>query len=364
LPRKVHLVFFLALLMIHLVLLAIPAGALAEHYDQSIDISTSLGWLALDKETNNHNGLAWGFGLGLNFSEKLGAEFAFQSVDSEYKGYDSQIFLYRLDCIYHLTGRLPERIIPYAVAGLGMATFNNDYPMFEKNNDFLFNTGVGLKYFLTKNIALRGDVRYILDMTGSDSSNNFLYTAGINLRLGWTEEEPQSVVPVVPVVREVCPSAPQGCLEEDWCKRDADSDGVVDCLDKCPGTPAGTKVEANGCPPAAEQGAIIFRNILFNFNKADLKPDSFSVLDQVIEYLKANPGISMEIQGHTDNIGSQGYNLNLSRRRAESVRTYLVEKGIPPERLEVKGFGLSKPTAPNDTGENRARNRRVEFKPM
>jgi OOP family OmpA-OmpF porin len=139
---------------------------------------------------------------------------------------------------------------------------------------------------------------------------------------------------------------------------------VVDCLDKCPGTPAGTKVEANGCPPAAEQGAIIFRNILFNFNKADLIADSFSVLDQVIEYLKANPGISMEIQGHTDNIGTQGYNLNLSRRRAESVRTYLVEKGIPPERLEVKGFGLSKPTAPNDTGENRARNRRVELKPM
>lgn len=391
---KEHLIPRFVVLTGCLAMLIFPTGALAEHFDQSIDLSSSLGLYSLSSKLDYDSGLAWGLGIGLNLSEKVGTEFSFHAVDSEYHGYDAQILLYKLDLVYHLTGRLPENIVPYAAAGIGMASFNNDQPEFKKDSDVLFNAALGLKYFLTRNIAVRTDVRYVLDFAGSDLTHNFLYTAGINLRLGWQEDKYQVPEPVAVVEPEPCPNPPQGCLERDWCKRDADADGVVDCLDKCPDTPPacpvdqngcpkdsdgdgvpdcldkcpdtppGTRVEAYGCPPAAEQGSIVFRNILFEFDSADLKAESLAVLDQVVEYLRSNPGVSMEIQGHTDNVGTAEYNLRLSSRRAQTVRDYLMNKGIPPERLEVQGLGLSSPLVPNDTEENRARNRRVEFKPI
>ena len=95
--------------------------------------------------------------------------------------------------------------------------------------------------------------------------------------------------------------------------------------------------------------------------KAD---DQDHILDEVVEYLATNKGIKMEIQGHTDNKGSAEYNMKLSYKRADSVRRYIVGKGIAPERLKVNGFGFSKPVVPNDSDENRTRNRRVEFKPI
>ena len=360
-----HLLILRAIVvMTYLVMVGVPTVAAAEHFDQSIDLSSSLGWYSLSNKIHYDNGLAWGLGIGLNLSEKVGAEFSFHAVDSEYNGYDAQILLYKLDMVYHLTGRLPERIVPYAAAGIGMATFNNDQPEFKKDSDLLCNTALGLKYFLTRNIAIRTDVRYVLDFAGDDLTHNILYTAGINLRLGWQEERLQAPEPVAVVEKELCPQPPTGCFGKDWCTKDADADGVADCLDKCPDTPRGTRVEANGCPPAADQGVIVFRNILFEFNRADLRPESRPVLDQVAEYLKANPGVSMKIQGHTDNVGPAEYNLKLSRQRAQAVKDYLLDQGIAEGRLDVDGLGFSSPLMPNDTEENRARNRRVEFRPM
>lgn len=374
--------------------LIMPAVTLAGHFDQSVDLSSSLGWFSPGSTLDYDSGLAWGLGIGLNLTEKIGTEFSFHSVDSDFHGYDARILLYKLDLVYHLTDRFPDNIVPYAAAGVGMASFNNDQPEFKKDSDLLLDSAIGLKYFLTENVAVRTDVRYVLDFAGSDFAHNLLYTAGLNVRLGWQDEmyrAPESEAALEP---EPCPSMPQGCPERDWCKRDADNDGVADCLDmcpdtpsgclvdprgcpvdsdgdgvpdcmdKCPGTPGGTKVEPNGCPPAEEQGAIVFRNILFEFDSADLDPESLPILDQVAEYLKANPGVSMQIQGHTDNVGTAGYNLNLSLRRAQAVMAYILGRGIPAERLEVKGLGMSKPLVPNDTEENRARNRRVEFRPI
>ncbi|HQI82920.1 MAG TPA: OmpA family protein, partial [Deltaproteobacteria bacterium] len=308
--------------------------------------------------------------------EKAGVEFTFNAADSEMDGDDAQVFLYRLDLVHHLTGRLPERIVPYVSAGLGMQTINSDRRGFDKDSDILFDTGVGLKYFITRDLALRGDLRYLLDFANDGLCHNFLAGAGLTLQMGFGERPSEIAVPVelmppvtaqAPVVIEEkapCPDAPPGCTERDWCQKDADADGVPDCLDKCPDTPKGTTVEASGCPPASQQGAIIFRNILFAFNKADLMAESLPVLDQVVEYLLANPGVNMEIQGHTDNVGTPGYNLRLSERRAASVQQYLTGRGVPAERLRTKGFGLTRPIAPGNTDEDRARNRRVEFSPF
>ncbi|HOS97575.1 MAG TPA: OmpA family protein [Deltaproteobacteria bacterium] len=366
----------MAALMPVVFLLSVTGIAGAQNRGGTVNVTPYLGAYVPDSSLDIDSGIAWGLGVGLNFSEKAGVEFTFNAADSEMDGDDAQVFLYRLDLVHHLTGRLPERIVPYVSAGLGMQTINSDQRGFDKDSDILFDTGVGLKYFITRDLALRGDLRYLLDFANDGLCHNFLAGAGLTLQMGFGERPSEIAVPVelmppvtaqAPVVIEEkapCPDAPPGCTERDWCQKDADADGVPDCLDKCPDTPKGTTVEASGCPPASQQGAIIFRNILFAFNKADLMAESLPVLDQVVEYLLANPGVNMEIQGHTDNVGTPGYNLRLSERRAASVQQYLTGRGVPAERLRTKGFGLTRPIAPGNTDEDRARNRRVEFSPF
>jgi outer membrane protein OmpA-like peptidoglycan-associated protein len=102
-------------------------------------------------------------------------------------------------------------------------------------------------------------------------------------------------------------------------------------------------------------------DIYFEFNSFDLTPESKPVLDQLIVFLAENQQISIQIQGHTDNIGNDASNLKLSENRAESVYNYLVEQGITKDRLTYKGFGKSLPVAGNDTEEGRAKNRRTVF---
>ncbi len=137
---------------------------------------------------------------------------------------------------------------------------------------------------------------------------------------------------------------------------DSDGDGVIDAKDKCPDTPRGAKVNRVGC--------WIVKGLLFDFNKADIKPQYYKNLNNVITVLKKNPSMKVEIQGHTDNVGSAAYNLKLSEKRAQSVANYLIAHGIAASRLTVKGYGFARPVASNDTAEGRALNRRVQLKPI
>jgi hypothetical protein len=107
---------------------------------------------------------------------------------------------------------------------------------------------------------------------------------------------------------------------------------------------------------------VVLENIFFETGKATLKPESFLQLEQVLKFMNSNPGVRMEISGHTDNTGSLKLNTRLSQSRAEAVVEYLVEHGIDASRLDAMGYAFSQPIAPNDTAEGRAKNRRVEFK--
>jgi len=111
-----------------------------------------------------------------------------------------------------------------------------------------------------------------------------------------------------------------------------------------------------------QQTSVRINNIFFDFNKSELKPESFPELDRLYKYLNENPAIKIEVSGHTDNVGSDEYNLTLSRARANSVKEYLVLKGISSSRIITQGFGESNPITTNDTEEGRQLNRRVEFK--
>ena len=161
---------------------------------------------------------------------------------------------------------------------------------------------------------------------------------------------------------------PDGYQDQDGCPdEDNDGDSVPDLSDQCPNTPGQTEKEPLGCPvkPAlvvvTDCEVKITQQIHFAYNKDVIKPESYPILEAVLEVLNNNESIKLEIQGHTDSKGSDTYNKSLSDRRAASVRKYLVSRGISPERLESKGYGEERPIVDNDTEENRALNRRVQF---
>jgi len=106
---------------------------------------------------------------------------------------------------------------------------------------------------------------------------------------------------------------------------------------------------------------IRLRNVFFEFDRADIKPESEVELLEVVRLLRAHPKWKVEVQGHTDSVGTAMYNQQLSQRRAEAVRQFLIQRGIKAERIQARGYGSSRPIAPNTTEEGRALNRRTEI---
>ena len=113
-----------------------------------------------------------------------------------------------------------------------------------------------------------------------------------------------------------------------------------------------------------DTGSVVeLKNIFFDVNKWDLKPESRAELDKLTDFLKKNKNLRIELAGHTDNTGDKKFNLTLSSNRAKAVYDYLVSSGgIAANRLSYKGYGDTRPKVPNDSPENKARNRRTEFR--
>lgn len=166
----------------------------------------------------------------------------------------------------------------------------------------------------------------------------------------------------VPDYLDRCPGTPAGVkVDAEGCPMDSDGDGVADYLDKCPDTAKGVRVDTDGCPPTGDTIAIV-TNINFDFDKANVRADQTDKLDRVAQTIKANEGFGVRVEGHADSTGPEAYNMGLSMRRAESVRKYLVSKGVSITRLSVAGRGETEPLVSNATRAGRAVNRRVEFK--
>ena len=108
---------------------------------------------------------------------------------------------------------------------------------------------------------------------------------------------------------------------------------------------------------------MILRGVHFDFNKSKIRPGDAAILDEAAATLKANPNVTINVNGYCDGIGSVEYNLKLSDRRSNAVVDYLTSAGIPASQLVAHGFGKSDPVATNDTAEGRAQNRRVELVP-
>ncbi len=144
---------------------------------------------------------------------------------------------------------------------------------------------------------------------------------------------------------------------------DPDGDGVMDKIDSCPTIPG--PASNRGCPliEKADREVLDFamRAVQFDLGRATLKVESFTILDKVAKIMKKYPDYNLSIEGHTDNTGSDQFNLDLSERRAKVCYEYLISIGIPVSRLSYAGFGPKKPISSNSNETGRYLNRRVEF---
>jgi OOP family OmpA-OmpF porin len=171
----------------------------------------------------------------------------------------------------------------------------------------------------------------------------------------------------VPDDVDKCPDVPQGKNGLNGCP-DADKDGIPDAQDACPKVPGDPDPDPkkNGCPKHIRlegSNVRVMQQVHFETASATILPDSFPMLTEIAQLLTANPDIKqMKIEGHTDNRGAPDYNLDLSKRRAASVRTWLSEHGVDAGRMQSEGYGMTLPVASNETDQGRAQNRRVEFK--
>jgi len=239
-----------------------------------------------------------------------------------------------------------------------------------------FDLRLGEHWMLNADVKwarLRPAVAFNDTLVGRMNVDPLIYGIGIGYRFGGSPAPAPVAAPApaaavapppppdsdgdgVPDSRDKCPNTPAGVqVDADGCPLDSDHDGVPDYLDKCPSTPPHLKVDGDGC----EIEEMVLRGVNFKTNSAELTPDSAETLDGVVAVLKQRPDTKAEIHGYTDARGPDAYNVKLSERRAASVVEYLVIHGIAGDTLSAKGFGKSNPLASNDTADGRAQNRRV-----
>lgn len=301
---------------------------------------------------------------------------------------------------------------PYITAGAGLMNYKTtltdasgnsmEYTPGKDINELFIPVGGGLKFMLSQGINL--DLGYTMNFVDADNldgyhsgpqNDKFSYGhVGLEFALG-PKSKPQlanynhvAAMEADYISRnaalrdELAAERAQNAqriaqINEEWKKflNDTDKDGVSDHFDKCPDTPSGTQVDGSGCPlqvtvnkpvkvvVTEEDRKVVaeaIRNLEFDFGKATIRSSSFPSLDRVANLL-VTKNFSLQLAGHTDNVGSNAANLKLSKDRAESVKAYLVSKGANPSRIAATGYGEGQPIASNKTNAGRQKNRRVEF---
>ena len=317
-----------------------------------------------------------------------------------------------------LVGQIPKwSVTPFALIGAGAIGISSDREVLGSDVDPALHYGLGVKFFLNRYTMLRLDFRDIVSY-GVDVDNVFNDAGNLELLLGLSvtlgrekrsappvEEAPPPPPPPEPQDRDgdgfvdeidACPDEPgvepdgcpikdtdgDGILDpDDKCPEepgveeyqgcpfpDKDGDGIVDDEDKCPEEPETVNEyqDEDGCPDEVpdeiKRFSGVIEGIYFDTNKAVVKPASAKILNKALKVLRDFPDIKLEIIGHTDSRGDHEKNMDLSRRRAEAVRAWLVKKGIDASRITTSGFGPDQPIDSNETKQGRSKNRRIEFK--
>lgn len=359
----------------------------------TFSLSPMIGYHGFEGDQHTDDGFFGGVSLGYNVSKRWAAELEFRYTDTETDfnpgpNEDIEVWSVGMNALYHFNPDGP--FVPYVSAGFGIMYF--DSGDLDVDDDYMMNWGVGAKYFLQEDLALRGDLRHVVDLhsdrafdqiSGDDTDHNYLASIGLYWQFGGPAPPPpppaDSDNDGIPDVRDKCPDTPLGVMVDAvGCPPaeivpqpaasvtpampvpvkmdgDDDGDGVSNSRDKCPETEKGLTVDDDGCP------VRFTLQIEFDYDKSQVRPEYHAKLRKAADFIKKYPDTRFLLAGHTDSRGSNAYNEGLSMRRAAAVKKYLIENfGIAAHLLTEKGYGESQPIDTNATEEGRQRNRRVE----
>jgi OOP family OmpA-OmpF porin len=300
---------------------------------------------------NDGSGMQTTFGRLLTERWGWEATFSYATLDTgDAGGTDYYQTSFGLD----FSRRFSPRIALTPVVWFGAGFVDNDvYPDSEDSVDPYLSAAFGVvsRPLGESGTALRARAVYLYDDFKA-GMHDWRLELGVSIPLGRTR-----IVERV-VEREVPVEAPPRVV--DLPPPDDDGDGVADNIDRCPNSLSGAAVDATGCIREAQ--AVELAGVNFEFGSARLTESAQRILDRAFLSLRDQPDIYVEIAGHTDSVGSDVANLALSNARAEAVRVFLLSRGIAPERMTFRGYGESQPLTSEVTDEERARNRRVEFR--
>ncbi len=347
----------------HIVAAALLLASSAVSAEQTVGdvyVVPQLGYTWLDNDRSADDNFTYGIAIGKHFSDAISLELGISRGRYELP-LDANLDLTALSIdALHIFAR-DSAVSPFVSIGVGALDTNPDFA--EGHVHPIGQAGLGLMIQAAEkeNGALKFSFRPEIkarwalprDNDPQDKFLDYVAMLGFQFAFGEPRREP------TPVAAEPAPApAPPPAPSPPPAPKDSDGDGVTDDRDQCPGTPRGVAVDANGCP---RKGSITLQGVTFEFNSANLTPDSRPILDEVAADLTKHPRLKVELQGHTDSVGADAYNLQLSDKRADFVRRYLIEQGVSPSQLVSKGYGETQPVSDNQTEEGRAQNRRVDM---
>jgi OOP family OmpA-OmpF porin len=336
-------------------ILLIPAlllGTMAIAQDYNYEVTPVVGYNIAEGNLNLDNQVLYGAELQYNgFSSLIKPELSVLYTDADYENSTISTDIYRiaLNGVYEY-GKL-GMIKPLAKMGFGYETMDKHFA--DNKDSAFFNVGIGAKVPFTDAIALKLESVYMLKNNSGRLDSNLALLAGLNFAFG-PKAQPAPVVAPTPVAAPAPVVAPAPAPAPKPVDGDNDKDGVLNSVDKCPNTPAGHKVDSDGCSKLV--------NLHINFDTASYKvKDAYqSKVKEFADFMKTMPNYDAKIVGHTDSVGSDKSNQTLSENRANAVKNLIIKEGVDAKRVSSKGMGEKAPVATNDTAEGKAENRRIE----
>jgi len=273
---------------------------------------------------------------------------------------DVDIFRSAINGVYEFSKFGP--VTPFVKAGVGLETMSDH--LYGNHNGLFVDAGLGLKVPLTQQLALKVEAIEMQKYDHSNWDNTLAVLGGLNYAFGAKAQPAAPVAAAVaaPIVAAIVAEPKETPViavpEAKVCpvNVDSDHDGVFDPQDKCPNTPEGFKVDADGCPLKA----TLHLNFITDGHHVDAA--GVAKVKEFAAFLKGSPAYKANIIGHTDSTASDKYNQTLSEERANIVKAMLIDQGIASDRLTASGEGEKIPVASNKTKQGRAENRRIEVK--